>query len=141
MAIHTEGNRDLMLLVVVVVYNVLVPGTGSAPPWVSVILHIAFPIGVALDWALVGDRPSLPWRQIRLVLPYALVWVVVVLLRGATDGWVPYGFLLPARGLLVLTAHVIGLLCALLAAGALVWTGSNLNVFTGGTLVPASSAR
>jgi hypothetical protein len=48
----------------------------------------------------------------------------VVLIRGLTDGWVPYGFLLPERGAASLAVHVLGLLTALLAAGTLVWTAS-----------------
>nr|WP_272914779.1 epoxide hydrolase [Rathayibacter rathayi] len=31
-------------------------------------------------------------------MPYPIVWVVVVLVHGATDGWVPYGFPLPENG-------------------------------------------
>lgn len=112
------------LLIVAVVYNVLVPGTGSAPPWVSVILHVFFPLFVLADWLLVGDRRPLPWRMLWIVLPYPLLWLVVVLIRGATDGWVPYGFLLPEHGLASLLVHATGLLATLLAAGALVWLGS-----------------
>lgn len=109
------------LLVVAVVYNVLVPGTGSAPPWVSATLHAVVPVLVLLDWFLVGDRGPLRWSRLWLVLPFPVVWITVVLVRGVTDGWVPYGFLLPERGLLSLTLHVVGLLGALLLAGALVW--------------------
>lgn len=112
------------LLIVAVVYNVLVPGTGSAPPWVSALLHVVFPIAVAADWLLVGDRPPLRWRHLWIVLPYPLVWLAVVLVRGRTDGWVPYGFLLPERGYPSLIAHVAGLLVAVLAAGALSWLAS-----------------
>ncbi|GAA1822410.1 hypothetical protein GCM10009750_00990 [Agromyces salentinus] len=117
------------LLVVAVVYNVLVPGTGSAPVWVSAFLHVVFPVAVALDWLLVGDRPALPWQRLWIVLPYPVLWVAVVLFRGVTDGWVPYGFLLLERGLISLAAHVAGLLAALLAAGALVWAASRLTPF------------
>lgn len=118
------------LVVVALVYNVLVPGTGSAPPWVSAVLHIVFPIAVVLDWTFVADRPAVPWGRIWLVLPYPVAWLVVVLARGMTDGWVPYGFLLPERGLPSLLVHVIGLLAALLAAGVLVWAASRLTVFS-----------
>lgn len=110
------------LVVVGVVYNVLVPGTGSAPAWVSAVLHLGFPILVLLDWAFVGDRPPLPWRRLWIVIPYPAAWLTVVLTRGRTDGWVPYGFLLPERGALSLGVHVVGLIGAVLAAGALVWS-------------------
>lgn len=119
-----RGIVTAYLLVVGVIYNVLVPGTGSAPPWVSVLLHVVFPLLVALDWLLIGDRPRLPWSRLWMLVPYPLIWLVVVLWRGVTDGWVPYGFLLPERGLGSLMFHVLGLLVAVLLAGVLVWTAS-----------------
>jgi hypothetical protein len=119
-----RGIATAYLLVVAVIYNLLVPGTGSAPPWVSALLHIVFPLLVALDWLLVGDRPRLPWRRLWLLLPYPVLWLTTVLIRGVTDGWVPYGFLLPERGIASLIVHIVGLLAAIIAAGALVWTAS-----------------
>lgn len=110
------------MIIVGLVYNVLVPGTGSAPAWVSLTLHTVFPVLLVLDWAIVADRPRLPWRRLWVVLPYPMLWLAVVLVRGATDGWVPYGFLLPDRGVASLAAHVAGLLAALLASGAAVWS-------------------
>lgn len=119
-----RGIATAYLLVVAVVYNTLVPGTGTAPPWVSAILHLVFPTLVALDWLLIGDRPRLPWRKLWLLLPYPVLWLIVVLIRGVTDGWVPYGFLLPERGIGSLLVHFLGLLAAVIAAGSLVWTAS-----------------
>ena len=119
-----RGLVTAYLIVVGVIYNVLVPGTGSAPPWVSVVLHVVFPVVVVLDWLLVGDRPRLPWRLLWLLLPYPVMWLIVVLLRGVTDGWVPYGFLLPERGPLSLLLHIVVLLAAVLLAGVLVWSAS-----------------
>ena len=119
-----RGMATAYLLVVAVIYNLLVPGTGSAPPWVSVLLHVVFPVLVALDWLLLGDRPRLPWRRLWLILPYPVLWLIAVLIRGVTDGWVPYGFLLPERGVVSLTLHILGLLSAIIGAGALVWTAS-----------------
>jgi len=119
-----RGMATAYLLVVAVIYNLLVPGTGSAPPWVSVLLHVVFPVLVALDWLLLGDRPRLPWRRLWLILPYPVLWLIAVLIRGVTDGWVPYGFLLPERGVVSLMLHILGLLSAIIGAGALVWTAS-----------------
>jgi hypothetical protein len=121
-----RGIATAYLLVVAVIYNVLVPGTGSAPAWVSLMLHVIFPILVALDWLLVGDRPRLRWRHLWLLLPYPVVWLVIVLIRGVTDGWVPYGFLLPERGLVSLLLHIVGLLVAIVAAGIGVWMTSGV---------------
>ncbi|GAA1793311.1 Pr6Pr family membrane protein [Agromyces lapidis] len=124
-----RGVAVACLIVVALVYNLLVPGTGSAPPWVSTVLHVVFPIAVVLDWVLVADRSALPWHRLWLVLPYPVAWLAVVLVRGVTDGWVPYGFLLPQHGLPSLVLHVVGLLAAALASGALVWAASRLTVF------------
>ena len=121
-----RGIATAYLLVVAVIYNVLVPGTGSAPPWVSVLLHLVFPLLVALDWLLIDDRPRLRWQRLWMLLPYPAVWATVVLIRGATDGWVPYGFLLPERGTLSLVLHIIGLFAAIVVAGLLVWTASRV---------------
>ena len=126
-AMHTtRGIAVACMIIVAVIYNVVVPGTGSAPAWVSVALHVAFPTLLILDWAIVADRPPLPWRRIWLVLPYPLLWLAVTLLRGATDGWVPYGFLLPDRGPAQLTTTALALLVALLLAAVLTWALSRL---------------
>lgn len=114
------------LIIVGLVYNLIVPGTGTAPPWASVVLHAAFPVLVLLDWLLVADRPRLPWRALWWVLPYPLAWLAVTLLRGVTEGWVPYGFLVPSRGAPAIAWTSAGLVAALLAAAALVWAGQRI---------------
>ncbi|AND17175.1 Pr6Pr family membrane protein [Rathayibacter tritici] len=118
---YVRGASTAYLIVVAVIYNTLVPGTGSAPPWVSAVLHLVLPALVLLDWTVAADCGPLSWRRLWVLLPYPIIWVIVVLVRGATDGWVPYGFLLPANGALSLVVHVAGLTCAVLLAGALVW--------------------
>jgi hypothetical protein len=122
-----RGVATAYLIVVAVIYNVLVPGTGSAPAWVSAVLHLAVPALAVLDWLIVADRRALPWRQVWAVLAYPAVWLVVVLIRGATDGWVPYGFLLPENGPGSLVLHIAGLIGAVMVAAALVWWGSRLS--------------
>jgi hypothetical protein len=126
-----RGMATSYLIVVAVIYNLLVPGTGNAPAWVSAVLHVIVPAYAVLDWVLVNDRPPLPWRRLWLLLPYPIVWLVVVLARGATDGWVPYGFLLPANGPTSLILHIVALVCAVMVAGVLVWWASRLSGSTG----------
>lgn len=109
------------LILVAVVYNGLVPGTGSAPLWVSILLHLVYPAVVVLDWIFIPDRARPAWPQLWWVLPYPMIWIIVVLLRGAIDGWVPYGFLLPDRGTLSLILTIAGLTGFLLLVGAVVW--------------------
>ncbi|TDP90353.1 hypothetical protein EDF62_2923 [Leucobacter luti] len=116
-----RGASASSLLIVAVVYNGLVPGTGSAPPWASFMLHLVFPALTLLDWFFIGDRPRLPWRTLGWALPYPLLWLAVTLIRGLTDGWVPYGFLLPERGPLAIALTSAGLCGALLLASALTW--------------------
>lgn len=55
-----RGVAAACLVVVAVIYNVLVPGTGTAPAWVSAVLHVGFPLFVLGDWLIVGDRAPLP---------------------------------------------------------------------------------
>ena len=125
--LHTvRGVAVTCLIVVAVIYNLLVPGTGSAPAWVSISLHIVFPLLALADWILVGDRGPIAWRHLWFVLPYPVLWLTVVLIRGRTDGWVPYGFLLPEGGIPSLLVHIGGMLVALLIAGSLVWTLSRV---------------
>lgn len=133
---YVRGIAVTCMLLVAIVYNLIVPGTGSAPAWVSVTLHAVFPLLVVLDWLLIRDRPALRWRRLEVVTVYPLVWIVVVLVRGATDGWVPYGFLLPSHGPVTLALHVLGLLAALLALGALVWLASRVRLVPRKTLGP-----
>ena len=121
------------MVVVAVIYNGLVPGTASAPPWVSAALHVVLPCYAVLDWLLVGDRQALPWRRIWVVLPYPSLWLSVVLVRGATDGWVPYGFLLPEHGAPSLALHLGALILVLLAAGTAVWGASRFPGASGAT--------
>ncbi|MCD2498998.1 Pr6Pr family membrane protein [Microbacterium nymphoidis] len=109
------------MILVAVIYNLLVPGTGAAPPWVSAVLHVVLPALMLLDWIVIRDHPGIRWKHFWLLLPYPVVWLVVVLIRGVTDGWVPYGFLLPERGWPSILLTSLGLLLALLAAGGVVW--------------------
>jgi polyferredoxin len=118
------------LVLVGIVYAVLLAPLGAAGgvpvPWANVMMHIVTPLYFAADWLLASDRRPLPWKQLWVVLVYPIVWCVVVLVRGATDGWVPYPFLDPATGY-----GSVGLFVALIAAavallGSGVWASSRL---------------
>lgn len=90
------------MVIVGVVYALLLAPLGlegGAPvPWANWVMHYAGPILVAIDWIFTRDREPLPWRSTLLQLIYPVAWVMVVLVRGATDGWVPYPFLNPDQG-------------------------------------------
>ncbi|GAB3547066.1 Pr6Pr family membrane protein [Arthrobacter tumbae] len=113
------------MAVVGVVYNLLLSGLagGVELAWANWVLHVAFPIYAVLDWALITDRYRLPFRTIGLILIYPLTWCAVVLLRGATDGWVPYPFLDPGTGYASIALYVLAIAVAFATFGALIiWT-------------------
>ncbi len=102
------------LAIVGIVYAVLLAPLGVAGgvpvPWANTVLHIVSPILVTADWVLVGDRPRLPRARTWLILLYPAGWTGVVLIRGATDGWVPYPFLDPAQGYGVVALYCLAIL-------------------------------
>lgn len=120
------------MVIVGVVYNTLLVGTpgggGVALEWANHVVHIVFPIYILLDWILVADRPALPWKRLWLVVVYPLVWAAVVLVRGATDGWVPYPFLDPSLGYGSIAVTVLLILVAVIVVAAAVWGFSRLRV-------------
>lgn len=108
------------MVVVGVVYNTLLTGVpgGVELAWANTVMHVLFPVYCLLDWALVRDRAAPPWRRLCLVLVYPVLWCAVVLLRGATDGWVPYPFLNPVTGYGSVAFYVFLIAAAFVLAGA-----------------------
>ncbi|MBO0984542.1 Pr6Pr family membrane protein [Rathayibacter sp. SD072] len=125
-----RGAATGYIAIVGVVYNLLLAGLagGVALPWANTVMHVLFPLYGVLDWLLVGDRPPLPWRRLWVVVLYPVVWLVVVLVRGATDGWVPYPFLDPANGYGSVAVYVAAIAVAFVLAGALAWANSRLRI-------------
>ena len=89
---------NLIAAVIIIGTAILGLAGGVALPWANTVVHVVLPIYCILDWVLVADRPRLPWKLLAWIVVYPLVWAVVVLVRGATDGWVPYPFLDPQLG-------------------------------------------
>jgi len=118
------------MIVVGIVYNTLLTTVsgGVALPWANTVLHVILPIYCLVDWLLVADRAAQPWRQLWLVLVYPVLWTTVVLLRGATDGWVPYPFLNPTTGYGSVFVYVLLIAVAFIIAGAAVFGLSRLRL-------------
>lgn len=120
------------MVIVGIVYALLLAPLGAAGgvpvAWANVVLHIIVPVYVALDWLLFADRPALSFRSFWVVLLYPVVWVVVVLVRGATDGWFPYPFLDPALGYATVSLYCLGIAVAVIVVGAVVWAASRVRV-------------
>lgn len=98
-----------LVVVGVVFWALLAPlnATGGVPlVWANLALHAISPLAALLDLLLAGDRFRPALRLLPLVLVYPLIWTAVVLIRGATDGWVPYPFLSPSQGYGVVAAWV-----------------------------------
>jgi len=115
-----------------IVYNTLLTGLegGVSLEWANWVLHVAFPIYAVLDWVLFSDRTAQPWKRFWLVLVYPIVWLIVVLARGATDGWVPYPFLSPAQdgGYATVAIYCVVIALGFAAVGAAVWAISRVRL-------------
>lgn len=118
------------IVIVGIVYNTLLVGLegGISLEWANWVLHVAFPIYAALDWILFADRTALPWKRLWVVLTYPVIWTVVVLIRGATDGWVPYPFLDPATGYGSVAVYCVVIFVAAIVVGAIVFALSRVRI-------------
>jgi hypothetical protein len=116
------------MIIVGIVYALLLAPLGAAGgvplPWANAVLHIVVPIYVVVDWLVFTDRAKLAFSHLWLVLLYPLIWSAVVLLRGATDGWVPYPFLDPATGYGSVLIYVALIAVLVLGFGSLVFWAS-----------------
>ncbi|MEO9104543.1 MAG: Pr6Pr family membrane protein [Terrimesophilobacter sp.] len=123
-----RGCATTYIVIVGIVYNTLLVGLegGVSLEWANTILHVVLPLYAAVDWLLFADRAPLKWKLIWVPLIYPIVWLVVVLIRGATDGWVPYPFLDPAQGYGVVAAYSVAIAVATLVVASAVWLASRL---------------
>lgn len=118
------------IVIVGIVYNTLLTGLpgGIDVPWANTVLHVIAPIYMTIDWLLFGDRRRLALKRLWLILVYPIVWLVVVLIRGASDGWVPYPFLNPANGYGSVAVYCVMIAVAIAAVGWLVLWYSRVKV-------------
>ena len=125
-----RGCATAYMILVGVIYNALLAGQegGVALEWANNVVHIILPIYAVLDWVLFADRPPLAWKRLWVSLIYPMVWVVVVLIRGATDGWVPYPFLNPATGYGSVFIYVLAIALLTVVTAAVVWALSRLKL-------------
>lgn len=73
------------------------------------------------DWLLEGPRGRHPLRHVWVVLLYPSVWVTVALVRGATDGWIPYPLFDPKDGYAPVAVVVGGIVVIGVAIGAVLF--------------------
>ena len=121
------------------VFNLLLAGLPSNDPytvgWASDVFHRVIPLYVVLDWVLFADRDRQPWRRLWQFLAFPLIWVVVVLARGAD--FVPYPFLdVATLGGGVVALWCVGIAVAVALIGALVVAASRLRLVDPDRRVP-----
>lgn len=120
------------IVLVGLVYAVLLAPLGAAGgvpvPWANVVLHVVTPLFAVVDWVVAPERRALAMRTVGLIMIYPVVWLVVVLARGATDGWVPYPFLDPELGYGQVTLTILVIALAVLLFGWLVVLSSRRRV-------------
>ena len=115
------------LVVVAVIYwgSIFPLGTqdGAQLAWVMAIAHVATPVYVVADQALVGSREPLPWRRWWWVSGYATLWVGIALVRGALGGKVPYDYLNAETGYgpVIVTVAIHGVVLIAMSVTALRW--------------------
>lgn len=94
-----RGAAVVYLVLVGLVFNVLLRDTdlGDLKPWVNVVVHMAMPVAVLVDWLVwpPGRRVERRWIGLWLVVPG--VYVAYSLVRGAVTGFYPYPFFDPDR--------------------------------------------
>ena len=136
-----RGCATTYIVIVGVVYNTLLAGLegGVTLAWANTILHVFLPIYAAIDWVIFSDRSALRWRLLWVALIYPIVWVIVVLIRGATDGWVPYPFLDPTLGYPVVSLYCVGIAVGTIGVASAVWMISRVRII-GAPAVPPNEA-
>ncbi len=92
-------------------------------PWANAIIHGGTGLILVLDWVIVGERRRLPWHTMWTVLGVPAVWLGYLIAYEKIDGWVPYPFLDPARGV----GPIAGTVSLMVAAGLIVVTALRLS--------------
>ena len=125
-----RGAATVYIATTGIVYNTLLVSADvqTSVQWSNDILHKIMPLYAVLDWLLFSDRARLVFRHIWWFLLYPAVWTTVILVRGATDGWVPYPFLNPDLGYGVVALYCLGVAASIVLLGVLVVGMSRLRL-------------
>ncbi|MGC4175869.1 Pr6Pr family membrane protein [Demequina sp.] len=118
------------LAIVVTVYWILLAPVSEDSPWTwtNLVVHGVSGVALVVDWLVEGPRSPLPLRTVWVVMAYPTVWLAVVLIRGATDGWFPYPFLDPANGYGSIAVVIVGIFVAGIAIGSLLFRATRWRV-------------
>ncbi|WIB76490.1 Pr6Pr family membrane protein [Curtobacterium sp. MCPF17_002] len=125
-----RGASTVYIATTGIVYNTLLTNVdvSASVSWSNDVLHKIMPVYAVLDWLLFSDRARLLFRHVWWFLVYPAVWLIVILIRGATDGWVPYPFLDPGLGYGVVALYCLGVAVSIALVGILVVGMSRLRL-------------
>jgi hypothetical protein len=125
-----RGAATVYIATTGIVYNTLLTNASVSNTvfWSNDILHKWIPLYAVLDWLFFSDRGRIAMRTVWWWLIYPAVWLAVVLIRGATDGWVPYPFLNPSLGYGVVALYCLGVALFIGLMGVLVVGMSRLRI-------------
>ena len=86
------------------------------------LLHVAVPLLAVASWAVLGPRPRVELRDVRIAISWPLAWTVETLVVGGLTGWYPYPFLdhREEHGVTGVVLAVAGILVFVLLVFALV---------------------
>ncbi len=129
---YARASVAMYLVIVTVVFWSLLGGFEPDDPykWSTVIMHGGSCALLLADWLVEGPRTEHPIRHVWTVLLYPVVWITVALVRGATDGWVPYPFMDPADGYAPVGMVVGGIVVVGLGIGAVLFRLTRWRVVT-----------
>ena len=100
---------------------------GALLPWVNIVLHYVMPVAIVLDWLIQPPASKLQTRHLFWVLLFPAIYLIYVLLRGASVSWYPYPFLDPANvgGYSGVALYSAGIFAAFLVVGGLLLVAGN----------------
>lgn len=102
------------MVVVGVVFALLLRNVdlGDLRPWVNTVVHYVMPIAVLAEFLLWPPRGRASFKQLVMTLCFPMLYLLYVLIRGASTGWYPYPFLNPnsMNGYGAMVPYVIGIM-------------------------------
>lgn len=129
---YARASVAMYLVIVTVVFWTLLGGfeADDHARWSTFTMHGVACTILLVDWLVEGPRKEHPLRHVWVVLIYPIVWITVSLIRGATDGWVPYPFMDPADGYAPVAMVVGGIVVIGVAIGAALFRATRWRVVT-----------
>jgi hypothetical protein len=100
---------------------------GDLLPWVNTVLHYVMPVAVVLDWLIQPTASKLHTKHLVGVLLFPAIYLIYVLMRGASVSWYPYPFLDPANvgGYSGVALYSAGIFVTFLVVGGLLLVVGN----------------